>query len=38
MMMMMTVFGTYMRLIYKRGVLLTKYDTDVSDEDEDDEE
>jgi hypothetical protein len=35
--MMMTVFGTYMRLIYKRGVLLTMYDTDVSD-DEDDED
>jgi hypothetical protein len=38
-MILMTVFGTYMRLIYKkRWVLLTRYDTDVSDDDGDGDE
>jgi hypothetical protein len=35
---MMTVFGTYMRLICKRRVWLTMYDTDDSDDDDDDDE
>lgn len=36
-MILMTVFGTYTRLIYKRWVLLTRYDTDVSDDDGDED-
>lgn len=34
---MTTVFGTYMRLTYKRRVLLI-YDTDDSDDDDDDDD